>query len=377
MRSQIYYPFQRAKAGEFGAMEALSDSTKSLVCPGFDFPVAENAEAFERLQTNVTRDLAQTWGTANELFLDISRYDPDSLMPDGVAYVSRLFESARLVGLKAIPVVAPIPERYGATGIYFKSVAAIAAKDGRGVAIRLPYDDLKESDKLNATVDDIQSAVSLGDDQCDVILDFGSLDNLPVARKEVPKLLLQAISSATSVFKRRGFRVLVACGSSIPRTSGKVPDGEPVTIPNAEFQAWSQSMNSASCRHIRFGDYAARYALQTDKASGANPPARIHLCTSDAHLLYVGEGPTYQELAEKVAATPEFASQSGAWGRNAVRDAARGRGVGNAATWVARDTHMHVETITRAMLERLKEIGIDATPSVAKSGLFDQAELSL
>jgi hypothetical protein len=377
MRSQIYYPFQRAKTGEFGAMKALSDWTKSLVCPGFDFPVAHDAKAFEDLQAGVARDLAQTWGTANELFLDISRYDPDSLMPDGFSYVSRLFETARLVRLKAIPVVAPILDRYGATGVYFKSVAAIAAKDGRGIAIRIPYDDLKQSDKLNGIVDDIQSVVSVGDHQCDVILDFGPLDKLSATRKQAAELVQQAISSAASAFNRRHFRVLVACGSSIPRTIGKVPDGEPVVIPNAEFQAWSQSMNSVSCRHVRFGDYAARYALQTDKASGANPPARIHLSTPDAHLLYVGDGPKYRELAENVVATPEFASQNGAWGRNAVRDAALGRAVGNAATWVARDTHMHVETMAHAALERLKEVGIDATPSISKSGLFDQAELSL
>jgi hypothetical protein len=64
-------------------MAALSEITKSLICPTFDLAVAKDFASFERLQSTGARTLAQTWGTASELFLDLSRYDPDATTPDG------------------------------------------------------------------------------------------------------------------------------------------------------------------------------------------------------------------------------------------------------------------------------------------------------
>jgi hypothetical protein len=80
MRSQIYFPIERAKKGEFDAMATLSPRTKSLTCPMFDLPAVEGVDAFDILQSNVASSLARTWGTADELFLDLFRYDPDSLI---------------------------------------------------------------------------------------------------------------------------------------------------------------------------------------------------------------------------------------------------------------------------------------------------------
>jgi hypothetical protein len=104
MRSQIYFPIERAKKGEFDAMATLSPRTKSLTCPMFDLPVVEGVDAFDILQSTVASSLARTWGTADELFLDLFRYDPDSLIHGDMPYVVRLFNSARQAGLKAIPV---------------------------------------------------------------------------------------------------------------------------------------------------------------------------------------------------------------------------------------------------------------------------------
>jgi hypothetical protein len=102
MRSQIYFPIERAKKGEFDAMATLSPRTKSLTCPMFDLPVVEGVDAFDILQSTVASSLARTWGTADELFLDLFRYDPDSLIHGDMPYVVRLFNSARQAGLKAI-----------------------------------------------------------------------------------------------------------------------------------------------------------------------------------------------------------------------------------------------------------------------------------
>lgn len=378
MRSQIYFPILRAKAGEYSALAGLSEHTKSVVCPIIDLPMAKSSQGFDQLQGTAVCLLAETWGTANPFFFDLSRYDPDDKTTQGIALVTRLFESSRQLGLKATPVVGPVLERYGANGDYFRCVATIVQRDGRGVAIRLPHDDLRHTERLDSVVNEIECLLSVQDDSCDVILDFGPLDKLPESRSKIVGLLEEMLQSAVRAFGDRRFRSTIFCASSIPRTLGKLADGKAVRIPNAEFMAWSRCVDSRFGRGVRFGDYSARYAHQTDNESKASPPARINLVTRDSHLLSVGDCSSYRDLANRIAATPEFSDQGGAWGRYAVRDAARGHGgVGNATAWVARDTHMHLETITAAVKKRLVEAGEEISMSGGNAYLYDQAELGI
>lgn len=369
VRSQIYFPIERAKAGEFSSKAALAQQTKGLICPTFDLPSTETFREFELLQSLVASSLARTWGTANELYLDLSRYDPDLLTPAGDPYVAHLFKSAKQAGLRAIPVVGPVLERRGATGAYLRGVAAIVARDVRGMAMRVPFDDLVHAERLNAVIDQVQSIVGLGDPDCDVFLDAGSVDSLPGGLPNAAAVLRETMLTAAQTVSRRRFRTLVACASSIPRKPGKAANGVPIRVPNFEFQVWSELLNSRDCRHIRFGDYGARYANQSDKKQKARAPARVQFATPETHVLFIGASETYRELAQKAVDCPEFAAQCGVWGKHAVRDSASGRGgVGNSTEWVARDAHMHAESMVRAVRGRLAEIyapvAVDAKGSV-------------
>lgn len=378
MRSQVYFPIFRAKAGEFSALAALSERTKPQICPFIDLPLVSSAAVFEALQASVVQSLAETWGTANELFLDLSRYDPDIAISGDNSYLARLFDSARQARLKGIPVAGPIRDRRGKRGVYLRSVGQIAAHDGRGAAIRLPCDDLVERETLSAAIDKIQREIGVGDGDCDLILDFGPTEMLPCSSSQVGSFLQEVAKPALDAIAHRQFRAIVLCASSIPRSLGRTGTGSTVRIQNTEFHAWSQLISNPQYHHLRFGDYAARYAYQSDKPSKASPPARIHLSTPEVHVLSVGKGPTYRELASRVAAVPEFDLQRGSWGKHAVRDAARGNGgVGNAADWVARDAHMHVETMNHEVVQRLTDLRVDVGPRITTGDRFDQVELEI
>lgn len=376
MRSQVYFPIERAKAGEISAKGALAQRTKGLMCPTFDLPHTETFREFELLQSTVASSLATTWGTAHELYLDLFRYDPDLLTPAGDSYVVPLFNSARQVGLKAIPVIGPLLERRGATGAYLSGVAGIAVRDGRGLAIRLPFDDLNRVDNLNVVIDEIQVAIGLRDSDCDVFLDAGPADSLPGGLQKAAALLRETFLLAAQAVARRPFRTLIVCASSIPRNPKKATDGTAFRVANLEYQAWSELLNSKEYHHVRFGDYGARYANQSDKKQKARAPARIQLATPDSHVIYVGASESYRELARRAIDSPEFAGQCGVWGKHAVRDAATGRGgVGNSADWVARDAHMHIESMVRAVGDRLREVSasvaVDATVRVDPQDQID------
>jgi hypothetical protein len=376
MRSQFYFPIERAKAGEFSASGALAPRTKGVMCPIFDLPRAETFREFALLQSTVASTLARTWGTAHELYLDLFRYDPDLLTPAGDPYVALLFNSARQVRLKAIPVIGPLLERRGTSGAYIRGVAGIAERDGRGAAIRIPFADLSQAERLNAVIDEIQGAIGVKDSDCDVFLDAGPADSLPGGLPAAATLLRQTLLHAAQTVSRRQFRTLILCGSSIPRSPRKRADGAPIRIANLEFQAWSEVLNSKEYRHVRFGDYGARYANQSDKKQKARAPARIQLATPEHHVLYIGASESYRALARKAADSPEFGAQHGVWGKHAVRDSANGRGgVGTPTDWVARDAHMHIESMVRAVESRLGEvspsIAVDTTGKAEPHGQID------
>ena len=195
-------------------------------------------------------------------------------------------------------------------------------------------------------------------------------------RSKTAIFLQDALESAIDALAERTFRSIVFSASSIPRSLGKSADGQPVRILNAEYAVWSRLTGSRIGRHIRFGDNAARYAHQSDKAPKASPPARINLVTPSSHVLCVGDSTSYRDLAKKVIGEPEFEQQFGCWGKYAVRDAASGRdGVGNATEWVARDTQMHIETISAAAKTRLVEQGEVFGAASENAYAYEQGDL--
>lgn len=356
MSDAILYQILRARAGEVSGVANLSPRTKFIVRPVFDFPHKEEGEfGPDEFSTFVTM-LARSWGTAVPLYLELSRFDPDRTADSGTPLVTHLFDMARQAHLKAIPVAGPLIERNGMTGAYLKGVADIARKDDRGAAIRIPFHDLITPEDLPTILDDVQRAIGLNDSRCDVFLDAGPTDALPGGQATAHTVLRDALLLAAKALCHRKFRALIFCSSSIPKRTTRQGVAASTKVSNVEFQIWWDLARRKTFRRIRFGDYGPRFANQTDKPPKARAPARIHLTTARAHTMYVGPGHSYRKLAEKVITTKDFSKQHGTWGKHAVRDAALGsRNVGNATDWVARDVHMHIETLARAVESRMRE----------------------
>jgi hypothetical protein len=313
------------------------------------------------------------------MYLDLARHGPDAETAAGEPLVVRLFENAKQAHLQAIPVAGPLQEKQGKEGTYLKCVADISVRDGRGAAIRIPFPDLVAPDDLSEIIDQVQSAIALDDSLCDVILDAGPSDALPGGFASALSVLTETLSLALQAIEHRRFRALVVCASSIPQSAKTPNSDEPFRIANLEYQIWSQLLNSKAYRDVRFGDYGARYANQTDGKTFARPPARIHLSTGSKHTLFIDSHTPYRQLARRVSDSPEFTSQIGTWGKHAIRDAAQGgASEGSATDWVARDTHMHLEMMVRAVEDRIQEVsGPMSEEEQIQSFPHDQASLPL
>jgi hypothetical protein len=110
MTEPIYYVMARAKAGEIDAIGRLAPTTHSLVRPTFDFPrqKANDSRTLAHYLNEKVREITASWGTASEVCLDFSRYEPDTRLPDGRHIAEGVFDTARQLHLKAMPVLAPI-----------------------------------------------------------------------------------------------------------------------------------------------------------------------------------------------------------------------------------------------------------------------------
>ena len=176
----IYFPILRAKTGEKDALAWLSPVGRRLTRPMLDFPepTPKIRLSFEQSFAEKVREITTSWGTAREICLDFSRYGPDECVSDGRHVVEYVFDLARQSRLMCLPVAGPLSLR-GPGIAYFEAVSRIAARDGRGIALRVPTEDFATPTVLKSVLDETLGLVSVAPRNVDVYLDAGSLGSTP------------------------------------------------------------------------------------------------------------------------------------------------------------------------------------------------------
>src|SRR4051812_38519900 len=95
-----YIPILKAREGEYGALEALSDlSIRKAIVPlieipkvPFDYAHSRPSKSLEEHISVVAERLSKCWGTA-PVFIDLPRHVSDSeLLADGSAALNRVLE---------------------------------------------------------------------------------------------------------------------------------------------------------------------------------------------------------------------------------------------------------------------------------------------
>lgn len=233
----------------------------------------------------------------------------------------------------------------------------------RGVALRIPVEDFVTPTALTGVLDETLALVSAAPGNVDVYLDAGSLFGMqPGSTDEFS--LLQSLQAAAEITHARGYRRTIFVASSMPDSMVRHKKGQVMRVPRAEFRLWRQIAAESGLPFLEFGDYGVIYPTQAESDARRAPPSRIRITTDNEHLLYKG-GP------KEIRAVSRQAIQDGAlndavrsWGAQAIRDCATGRGgEGNASTWVARDTNMHIENTIAAIA---REPAVKASKILAK-----------
>lgn len=357
MDDAIYFPILRAKAGEIEALGHLAPQTMTRVRPLLDVPKLR-PKAKKSLETHfveIVRSVATTWGTRLPLYLDLSLYEPETIVNEQAA-VEFLFVCARQLRLQAIPVAGPEALR-GPGLTYLHSVRRIAKIDGRGAAVRFHYSDLVSPALFARSVAETLDVLDLRPGSVDLYLDLEATERLPsgVAASELAGLAQLAIQAIGA----RSFRNVVLCASSVPEAVGKKYDNVGLTVERPEMRVWEAMVESRSAMVPRFGDYGIVYAHETEPAKAVRVPARLRYSTPAGFHLYRANRADYRQLARVVRDEPGFYSNVPSWGLLSVRACADGYGnVGGPKDWVARDTNQHIERTSRTIEEYLAARGL-------------------
>ncbi len=341
----IYFPILRAKTGEKDALGWFSPGGRLLTRPMLDFPelTPKNRALLEQFLAENIRDIATSWGTAGGICLDFSRYGPDECVSDGRHVIEYVFDLARQARLKCLPVTGPLSLRGPGTA-YFEAVSRIAARDGRGMAFRIPTEDFVTPVLLKGVLDETLALVSVAPGNVDVYLDAGSLFGLhPESADEFS--LMRSLQAAAELTHALGYRRTIFVASSMP--DGMVvrhKKGQVLRVPRAEFRLWRRIVADPDTPYLNFGDYGVIYPTQSEAEIRRAPPSRVRVTTENEHVLYKDGPKEIRAICRRAVEDGVLNGAATSWGAQAIRDCATGRGgEGNASTWVARDTNVHME----------------------------------
>jgi len=372
----IYFPILRAKTGEEDALGWLSPVGHLLARPVLDFPelTPKNRHELERFFAEKIHEIATSWGTAHEICLDFSRYGPDECVSDGRHVVEYAFELARQARLMCLPTVGPLSLRGPGTD-YFEAVSRIAARDGRGVALRIPTEDFVTPTMLTGVLDETLALISAAPGHVDVYLDAGSLFGMPPGSTDEFSLM-QSLQAAAEVTHALGYRRTIFVASSMPDSMVRHKKGQVMHVPRVEFRLWRQIVAERGPSFLGFGDYGVIYPTQAESTARRTPPSRVRVTTDNEHLLYKGGPKEIRAISGQAVKDGALSDAAHSWGAQAIRDCATGRGgAGNASNWVARDMNMHIENtiaaIAREPAVKARKISFEAIGTTGAPWLQD------
>lgn len=367
MANAVYFPILKAQQGECDAVAHLSPFARALMQPIFDMPklAIQKRGEFETYLCDAATKLVHHWGTKYPFMVDFSRYAPDESIADGTHPVTRYFACLRQLGASGIPVAGPESVR-GPGNRYLEAVSGIAKADNRGLALRLPSEDLLRPDNVSSVVAETLRVLSVSPEEVDLILDMEALIRLPHEDKN-ESALTALVFEVFSALDSQRFRNCVVCGSNLPENLGKKHDWQPTFVPRLELAVWKR-LSELTGNRIGFGDYGIVFPFEADSGPMSKPPARIRLSSEREHVIVRAPSEDYGELCDFVFNEDLVSTDLPCWGLAELRRCRKSRHrVGSPTNWVARDTSFHLERTVRdvnSILEKAKPDAAVRIPSM-------------
>jgi len=346
-----YTPCLRWKQGEYQAVLELSSETKKKITPlieipelGWDFKEKKQMKTVDQLLEPFAKRVCTKWG--NEFcFIDVMKNIKSSdRMENGTHPVKFAFDKLRERKSLAIPVIGLDKEEE-----HLKAIKEILKKDKRGVCFRVKIEEAAKKELKN-NLDFLKSYLEIEVDNCDLILDLGAPNFLPI---EGLVKIIQGIF--TQLPYLNGWRTVSIIGTSFPETMAVVKRGIDV-IQRYEWQLYKELVDVLRMKKKRiptFGDYTINHPtiILVDMRI-VKPSASIRYTVSDKWVIVKGtnyrEDPEqYIELSKRLVKTKYYCGKDFSFGDDYIfKCAVKQVSYGNLTTWRKVGTNHHIEKLS-------------------------------
>jgi hypothetical protein len=314
-----YVPILQTRKGELDALAHLSAGTWSRTIP----LVALSAHRRE-LPTPLAASTVSGWIKRLSEAVGQHSFYIDLVHPRATAKVSVgdqtvpalevVYAAARKRNLDFMPV-APVT----AGGPHLQLVAAAAAHDGRGLAVRYPFRS-RTPRPGSSRAEDLGQLLGRLDqvpEDSDLVLDAEWIDpDVEVAPEDVCDVL-ESVSALN-------WRSVILAGTSIPATMGCVKEGSVGRISRLEWKLWQELSELGPARLPAFGDYGVQHPRRPSKG-GPSMRRNIRYTSDDDVIVARAHGPftatsnaQYRELCQQLTGLSSFSGEEFSWGDRTI-----------------------------------------------------------
>jgi len=349
---KTYMPCLRWKQGEYQAVMRSTEEVLERLVPlievpeiGYDFEKRTSAKSIDEHLVPFAKRVAKKLGP-KPCYVDLLHIEPNERLKDGNHPARYIFDCLREEGIPAVPVFHLRQDE-----ALFRALSAAAKKDGRGACLRLSLEEAAIA-ALGAQLRDLLGRLDHTPGQCDLVLDLGSPNFLPV--DGLVGLIRQMLAVLPHLNEWRTFTLL---GTSFPATTAEIHRGISV-LPRYEWRlygALAHRLRDAGLRLPRFGDYCiAHPALVHMDMRFVKPNATVRYTISEGWLVAKGKNvrdngfEQFRELCRMVVSSSDFDGSEFSLGDKYIEDCALGvASTGRLTTWRWVGTNRHLAKVVR------------------------------
>lgn len=344
-----YVPCLRWKQGEYQALLRLKNTSKDHLTPlieiseiGWDFENETFNKTLDKHLAPVAKRIKDKWG--KRCFVDLNILNPHDRLANGQHPVEFVFNDLRIKKCSAVPVIGLERDVH-----YRAAVSQVYSKDNLGICIRLSLEQAAKP-KVQNLIDDFLDDIKINHDECDVILDLGSPNYLPV--EGFSKLLQIVVHKLPNL---NDWRTVTLIGGSFPSSVAEI-SGLRSLVPRHEWVVYKDLVNYLNSKKLRiptFGDYTISHpkVVMLDMRF-IKPSAKLIYTTDNA--FYVIKGPNvrdngftqYHNYCMELVKSKIFKGETFSTGDKLIYDCAnRTKNPGNLTTWKWVGTNHHMERV--------------------------------
>lgn len=344
----MYLPILKWRQGEYQALLRLDPYVKTQLLPlveitpiEWDFERAEPAKSLEDHLSRVGQRIREKWGEYR-ILIDLGLLGKDTQIESGQSALEHVFDLCRSENASAIPVVR-IDDSYQTRRIIQK----IAAKDQRGVAVRVTFGALATpgfTDNIAGLLNGLKVSYEL----TDLVIDLGCPNFYPLDP------LANALRSRLELIQQIGdFRSIHIASTSFPKSMGSVSRGCH-SIERTEWLLYRKLYNLLDeFDSVGFGDYViAHPELPNFDMRLLRPSANIRYTIDEAWLIAKGTSVRddglgqFRGLCTLIVNSGMFFGTSYSRGDEYIADCSAGNErTGNLTTWRWVGTNHHLTKV--------------------------------